>query len=309
MSKMIKLLSLETGLSEFTIRRIIQTAPQRYKVFYIPKRNGAKRRIAQPSKEVKVLQRLMVDKYLRHLPVHRSATAYSVGSSIVLNAKAHASNGPILKMDFRDFFPSIKKSDWVLYCKSTGFLTEADDIEFSARLFFQKQSSYRTLRLAIGAPSSPILSNILMYKFDELISESLKDSRVVYTRYADDLTFSAPRIGFLKGIQTLVRKSLRLLEFPKIKVNETKTVIVSQKYKRVVTGIVLTHTGSISVGKAARRKLRASIHHAIHGRLDRNRIRQLAGMISYVNSVEPEFVCKMRNYYGEEAMAKIMHGG
>ena len=111
MSRIVKLLSLETGLSEFAVRRIMQTAPHRYKVFYIPKRNGSMRRIAQPSKEVKLLQRVMVEKFLQFMPIHPAATAYNAGCSIVKNAKIHASDGPILKMDFKDFFPSIKKSD------------------------------------------------------------------------------------------------------------------------------------------------------------------------------------------------------
>ena len=83
--------------------------------------------------------------------------------------------------------------------------------------------------LAIGAPSSPMLSNILMSDFDLSVAAALQGSQLRFTRYADDLTFSAPRIEFLKGVQTFVRKSLRILEFPKIKVNEAKTVIVSQK--------------------------------------------------------------------------------
>nr|QQZ50993.1 hypothetical protein JKL49_07225 [Phenylobacterium glaciei] len=65
------------------------------------------------------------------------------------------------------------------------------------------------MRLAIGAPSSPALSNILMWDIDAAIAEMIDGEQVSYTRYADDLTFSARRTGYLNGIEKGLRAILR----------------------------------------------------------------------------------------------------
>src|SRR3954462_15230034 len=111
MSKLLSLLASETGLMPSDLTRLIQSAPCRYKVFYVPKRDGGLREIAQPARELKLLQRVMVAHVLAPLPVHDAARAYRKGISIRDNAKPHAGNGPVLKMDFEDFFPSIQSAD------------------------------------------------------------------------------------------------------------------------------------------------------------------------------------------------------
>ena len=118
MSRLLAILTLETGLTGHDLSRIIASAPRRYKEFKMPKRQGGFRHMAQPAREVKALQRALVKHYLEKLPIHSSAMAYERGTSIRLNAERHAKvNGPILKLDFRDFFPSIRPSDWIAYAK------------------------------------------------------------------------------------------------------------------------------------------------------------------------------------------------
>jgi RNA-directed DNA polymerase len=122
MGKLIPFLVGSTGVSEHELRGIIRNAPIRYKTYYIQKRNGGERLISQPARELKALQRVMVTEFLDRLPVHSAATAYRRGMSIVDNAVPHAINGPILKFDFKDFFPSIDAMDWKIYCKECLYL-------------------------------------------------------------------------------------------------------------------------------------------------------------------------------------------
>src|SRR5690349_9067277 len=151
------MLSAETGLVQHDLDRIIKTAPRRYKVFEIPKRNGGMREIAQPARELKLLQRVLVEKLLAQLPIHDAARAYRVGMSIRDNAAPHCGGGPILKMDFRDFFPSIRSTDWEAYCAEHNLLTP-EDRKIASAIFFRRRKGERVLRLSIGAPSSPSLS-------------------------------------------------------------------------------------------------------------------------------------------------------
>ena len=141
MSELVSRLAARTGLSEWDVRRIMSSAPVRYKVYAIPKRSGGQRIISQPAREVKLLQRALSDVLLKDLPVHDAAMAYRNGRSIADNARRHAKSGPILKMDFKDFFPSIRGQDWVSYCRDTGCLTEVEDIHLSTLLLFSKNGA------------------------------------------------------------------------------------------------------------------------------------------------------------------------
>ncbi len=195
-SELVPRLTRSTGLSDRDVRAIISNAPSRYKTYEIPKRNGGTRIISQPAREVKALQRVIVAEILSTLPVHPSANAYRPGMSIADNAGAHSGDGPILKFDFANFFPSILARDWQLYCEKVSLFADAEDIDLSTKILFQRRKRSTVLRLAIGAPSSPSLSNILLNEFDTEIARRVGVEHVRYTRYADDLTFSANRVGF-----------------------------------------------------------------------------------------------------------------
>ena len=92
--------------SQDELRQLIATAPYRYKVYQIPKRQpGEFRTIAQPSKEIKLVQRWLINVWLANIPIHNSATAYRSGKSIKEHAAIHAGTRFLLKMDYKDFFP------------------------------------------------------------------------------------------------------------------------------------------------------------------------------------------------------------
>lgn len=307
MSGLISRLAVATGLREMSVVRVMASAPDRYKRFPIPKRTGGHRWIDQPSKEVKVLQRAFVDDLLTQLPVHQAATAYRPKRSIADNAAPHRGTTQILKMDFKDFFPSIRRSDWIAYCAATRCLTDDDEVRLSASLLFRTQPFGQEPRLAIGAPSSPILSNILMFEFDHAISSKVAAERVVYTRYADDLTFSAPRTGFLTGVQKTVRDTMRTLKHPKLMLNNGKTVYATTKFRRSVTGLILANDGRVTIGKRRKRLLHAAVHNAKLGKASPVQIQRLSGYLAHVNSVEPAFLDVLRRRYGSDFI-QILQG-
>ncbi|WLB53789.1 retron St85 family RNA-directed DNA polymerase [Bradyrhizobium japonicum] len=298
MSRLLPMLISGTGLSEHDVLTIVRNAPVRYKTYPILKRNGGERLISQPARELKALQRVLVENFLSQLPVHPAATAYRAGVSIKDNAGAHAHNGPILKFDFKDFFPSITSRDWQAYCKQKSLFDEANDIWISTNIFFHRPPGSRSLRLAIGAPSSPSLSNVLMNDFDTQITEMVRRDKVTYTRYADDLTFSAKRTGFLTGVERGLRKKLREIDSPSLTLNPLKTVRATTKYKRVVTGLVLTNDKRVSLGHERKRRIRAALHYELHGKLTLQKRAELAGLLAFVRDVEPAFFTKLETKYG-----------
>ncbi|HAV2264597.1 TPA: RNA-directed DNA polymerase, partial [Escherichia coli] len=90
-------------LSEEEAKRYIVTIPRRYKIYPIAKRNGnGYRLIAQPARQVKALQKVVINHMLANLKVHENAFAYEADKSIRSNALMHCNNDYLLKMDFKN---------------------------------------------------------------------------------------------------------------------------------------------------------------------------------------------------------------
>jgi hypothetical protein len=209
-----------------------------------------------------------------------------------------------LKLDFENFFPSIRPADWAAYCESRDMF-DADDIALSSKLFFVRYPGGATLRLAVGAPSSPWLSNVLMYEFDNQISQIVSRDKVTYTRYADDLTFSAKRTGYLTGVERSLRLLMKQIQHPRLTINESKTTFVTSKYRRVITGLVLADDGRVTIGRERKREIRAAFHRHELGRLDAEEQAKLAGYLAHVKSVEPSYFNQLIARYGPDVLARL----
>jgi RNA-directed DNA polymerase len=133
---LIRICALATGLTLNEVVSIAGIGPKRYKVYQIPKRSGGQRTICHPSRELKALQYVFLREILADLPVHEAATAYRRGSSIKENASRHLSSRIILKLDFENFFPSIKVADWAAYARAMLPHWTEQDIAFSTYVMF-----------------------------------------------------------------------------------------------------------------------------------------------------------------------------
>lgn len=298
-------LSEHCGMPIALVDRIIRSAPKRYKQFFIPKRNGGLREINQPSKELKVLQRGLIDIVLSKVPINSAATAYRPGLSIRDNALPHAGSGQILKMDFYNFFTSIRLTDWMKYCRDYSLMSPEDATE-TGQILFMKKRSAPMLVLSMGAPSSPILSNILMKKFDASLTTKLAGLPIRYTRYADDMTFSAPRTGYLNDVRPAIMKVLREPGIPNLKLNDEKTVLATTKFRRSVTGLVLANDGRVTLGREMKRSVRAQVHHALTSKMSLEDIESLSGTLAHINSVDQEFFSVLCRKYGKDRVIAIM---
>ena len=282
------------------------SAPHRYKVYEIPKRKqGQVRVIAQPAREVKALQYWVIKNVLTRFDVHPAPTAYRKDVSIAENARPHVRGRYLLKMDFKDFFPSLKAKDFQIFLRRGNAPFNEEESEVLCRILFWMPKESPELRLSIGAPSSPILSNILMFDFDRRISAVCATRRVTYTRYADDLSFSATRPEDLRAVERAVLNWCRRSKSPSLAVNESKTVRVSKRDARRVTGLVLTNDRKVSLGREEKRRIRAFMHHFVTGRLDETELLKLRGTLSYVKSVEPTYLRRLRKKYGASEVKRV----
>ncbi|WP_407243022.1 reverse transcriptase domain-containing protein [Escherichia coli] len=112
--------------------------------------------------------------------------------------------------------------------KNNGLDSLLSSQELLNKLFFYKKSKRGALSMSIRAPSSPFLSNAIMYKFDSVISDMCSNKNITYTRYADDLTFSTNEKGILYEFIHEIDKVLEEIDSPKLKLNDKKTIFASK---------------------------------------------------------------------------------
>lgn len=297
----------DLALTVSELLSISRTAPKRYFVWQVDKRSGAgKRTICHPARELKAVQYYFLHKILVDLPVHPAATAYVSGSSIKKNATIHAESRVIMKLDFSDFFTSLKVSNWKQYARKKFRGWSDDEIEFSCRILFWGIGTVRPICLAIGAPTSPLLSNALMYEVDVELAKYADSNGLKYSRYADDITFSSQ--GWLDYELTLesVKRALLKAKNSSIRINEEKTVLVSKKFARRVTGLNITPDNSVSLGRDRKRLISAMVHRASNGMLSAEDFPKLVGLLSFALDVEPSFVGRLEKKYSTEIIYSIM---
>lgn len=288
------------------ILKFCLTSPHRYKTYEIPKRNSNKKRtIAQPSKELKFIQRVLVTYLEGMLLVHECAYAYKSGIGIKNNAQKHLKTKYLLKMDFENFFPSINPDLFFYTIHRSGIVCNELDTKLLRNFLFWRAMRDAPLRLSIGAPSSPLISNFIMYYFDEKMRLICNEKGIKYTRYADDLTFSTNVKNVLFEIPNIVTSVLENETQGQIKVNHSKTVFSSKAHNRHITGVTLTNDGKLSIGRERKRLISSMIHKFIHELLDKNEIPKLQGFISYANFIEDDFYQRMCRKYGEENLMRI----
>lgn len=226
------------------VKALIYPRP-RYKTFFIKKRNGAPRVIREPRLELKQIQHQILEfleaRSGRPKPcVH----GFTDGRSIVTNARQHIERKPnhLLNLDLEDFFPSIS------FYRVRGVLQKAP-FSFSHSVA-TVIAHICTLKdgLPQGAPTSPFLSNLICRSLDRDLMALAKRHRALYTRYADDMTFSfltrdpsrlpANIVSFDSGALRLGLELQGIIETThSFRINPAKSRVSSRLHRLEITGI------------------------------------------------------------------------
>ena len=238
-----------------------------YKRFQIAKKTGGMRTVSAPMPRLKRAQYWLLDNVLNKLEPHDAAHGFRAGRSIMSNAEQHTNKAVVINLDLKDFFPSIGFNRVKGLFKSFGY-AEAQAAVFA---FLATEADRTMLQLdgeiwhiadggrvlPQGAPTSPAITNLLCRKLDCRLAGAAKKYGFTYTRYADDLTFSAEADDKdqLRRLMQIVRHVIRE---EGLTINEDKTRIMRKGSRQEVTG--LTVNNGLSVSRKERRKFRAYLH-------------------------------------------------
>lgn len=226
--------------------RVYHEINSHYKRVTIPKRNGTNRVLHIPDDTLKSIQKKILVHILENIPVSKYATAYIKGKNLSANALPHIKHKYLLKIDIKDFFPSIT----YLQVYTTAFNSKIFPIQVGQIL---SSLCCRNDCLPQGTPTSPYLSNVVMKSFDNCIGEWCNNRDISYTRYCDDLTFSSN-----SPMGNLYVKVCDMLECMGFEINDRKTHFITNKSQQKVTGLVVNE--KVSLPKDYKRNLRQELY-------------------------------------------------
>ncbi len=272
------------GFSPRALYTLSNNISSHYHRVSVPKTNGEYRELSVPDGSMKTVQRRIAESLLAYEEISPYATAYRVCGSTVVNARPHLGSVTILKLDIKHFFdsiiyPLVKEKAFPSYKYSE-----------SNRILLTILCLYRDA-LPQGAPTSPVISNIIMKDFDNTIGEWCAARNIKYTRYCDDMTFSG-NIN-RQEIVAFVKKELARLGFF---LNDGKTVFAKRGQKKLVTGIVVNK--KLNTSSAYRKMLRQELYYCrkfgVQSHLEctkadmdeKSYLRKLLGKVNYVLSVD-----------------------
>jgi len=268
-------LGLMLGISPKLIQQIFRRPERHYRSFQLPKRTGGFRPIESPRVFLKVIQQFLADYVLAGLPVSEAVCSYRPGTSIIDNARQHVGVDYVANIDIENFFGSIENSGVQTLLARNGL----GDVSAALVAGLVTKDGV----LPQGAPTSPGISNSFLLTFDQDMLSDCQRQDLRYSRYADDITISGADRDAIVGMIRTARE--RLVGDYGLRLNEDKTRIASRHGQQKVTGLVVNEKALPP--RKFRRRVRAAFHNAYRqGRVDVDRLRHLAGYLSYLKSFQ-----------------------
>lgn len=282
-----------------------------YHTFSIAKKSGGTRIISAPKRQLKAIQTAVLENILNRIPVTDSAHGFIKERSILTNAQPHIAKDIVINVDLKNFFPTISYKRVKGLFKSFGYSeqlsvilaltctqSETDKVELDGITYYvQKGERF----LPQGSPASPAISNLLVYKMDKRIEGLAAKLGFTYSRYADDLSFSASKEKE-ENISKLLYFLKKICESEGFTVHPRKTHIMRKGNLQKVTGIVVNEKQNIE--RSQLRRFRALLHNIeTNGWKEQqwgkseNIVSSIEGYISFVCMVNPEKGAAFRKQY------------
>ncbi len=251
---------LEIDLKRLFYHLYILPDTVRYIQFDIPKKRGGLRTISAPSTALKIIQRKLNEILLQVYEPKISVHSFLLNRSILSNAKVHIRRRSILNIDLEEFFPSIN------FGRVRGlFMGIPYKLNPTVATILAQICCFDN-QVPQGAPTSPIITNMICAKMDSQLIQLAKANRCDYTRYVDDITFSTNLRELPSDLATL--NDLGQLETGTeldtiitqngFKINSRKTRLLKKNARQEVTGITVNQFPNVR--RKYVRQIRAMLH-------------------------------------------------
>lgn len=267
----------------------------RYKTFSIPKKDGTYRKLNVPATSIKVIQRWILENILYKTSTSQYSYGFKKdvnGSPLVSCVEKHKDNMYVLKMDLKNFYPSIKKERIFYQFINWGYNDEISNLLTNICTCEDE--------LPQGAVTSACLANIVCKHMDIRIAGYCNKREITYTRYADDMMFSCNNRLTLRNIYGMIGKIVNSEGFT---LNEKKTIFMTPKGHKKLLGLTV-NDGLVKVSKQLKNEIRAIIHYHI-ATGDYRDIEKTKGYISFIASIEKDYKNKITKYISRLSMSSL----
>jgi retron-type reverse transcriptase len=270
-----------------------------YVTYAIRKRTGGRRIIHAPKKKLKAILRTLNRQLVSRLPVSDYAHGFIKERSVKTGAQVHLAKPVLLRLDLKDFFPSVTSARVRGMLIALGYghtvaatlavlMTEAlrQPVEIEGTKFFVPVGPRTCVQ---GSPTSPGICNAILLRMDRRVSGLAKKHGFTYTRYADDLTFSGPSEDEAHRLRRGVERIIREEGF---EVNGAKTRVMKQGGRQLVTGVTVNSV--LGLSRKKRRLIRSMLDHASKQGVDHRRRAELLGLLAWVHMLNPAQAAVLR---------------
>ena len=278
----------------------------RYRV--LDKGNGSFRVIESPKPRLKWIQQRILAGILDKIPPHSAANGFVKKRSVKTFAASHVGQRVVLRMDLKDFFPSISGVRVQTVFRTFGYPEAVADLlgglaTNQVPRDVSRDTVYERPHLPQGAPTSPALANICFYRADCRLLGLAESAGAQYTRYADDLAFSGGE-DFDHRVERFSGHVAAILLEEGFTVNHRKTRIMRQGVRQHLAGVVANQR--LNIRRSDYDRLKATLTNCVrYGPSGQNRDghtdfrAHLLGRVSYVESINPERGKKLRTFLAQ----------
>lgn len=263
-----------------------------YYSFEIPKKSGGYRKIHAPIGVLKIIQKKLSDclynyrdQICKDNEINLNIShAFERKKGIISNAVIHKNKRYIINIDLKDFFDSFH------FGRVRGY--------FEKNKYFELPVEVSTIiaqlvcydgKLPQGAPTSPIITNLICNVLDYKLLQLAKKYRLDYTRYADDLTFSTNDKNILKNYEQFYQNLNKIIVKNGFEINSKKTRLIYKSSSQSVTGLVVNE--KVNISHIYYKRIRSMAYHLYRsGKFyiddKEGRITQLEGCFSFINEID-----------------------
>ena len=283
---------LKVSRSQLSYVLFVKHPHSYYRTFEIPKKSGGTRIINAPQGELKYIQEQLAkrladfqqtiwdEKGIQPTISH----GFEKGKSIITNAKIHRKKRYVVNLDIENFFGSFHFGRVVGFFEKNRYFLLPHEVAVTIA-----QIACYNKALPQGAPSSPIITNLICQVLDRRLLLLAKEYRLDYTRYADDLSFSTNDVHFVDKYSTFLNSVISEIQRAGFQINSKKTRLLYKSSRQEVTG--LTVNKKVNVNRQFSKATRAMAHHLYtNGEffVDGNvgTLEQLEGRFSFIDQVE-----------------------
>ncbi|GKS92608.1 reverse transcriptase domain-containing protein [Acidovorax sp. SUPP2539] len=274
-----------------------------------------RREVLIPDKKLKIFHSFLNLVIIEFLPLNENVVfSYRKGFGVYDAVSKHSKSKYFFQTDVSSFFSSLKRELVHKAIKDGAANCPVADVV---------QNLPRILELIciddalpVGFPCSAPMSNAALYRFDNILEKHCRSQGLIYTRYSDDIVISCNQKEALSQIEDTVQEMLHVYGAPDLHLNRSKSKYFQVGGRIKILGLMILPNGKVTVESKLKREIEALLYSHSLGRdaflaaLPRDEdhgIARITGCLNYINSVDKEYLEKLRRKFGATVVDTLLH--